>query len=595
MEGRAQRRWGLVKGFSLAAVVAGPLGAGAVAQEMGTVLREQKIAASTGGFAGPLDNEDHFGAALARLGDVDGDGTDDLAVGAPDDDDGGLNRGAVWILFLDTDGTAKGQSKVSDSFGGFLGALDNVDRFGVSLANVGDLDGDGLDELAVGAEQDDDGGSNRGAVWLLFLDRTGHVRLERKISQSAGGFSGVLRNDDRFGRSVAGLGDLDGDGVEDIAVGAHLDDDGGSGRGAVWILFLQADGSVARQVKLSDLQGGFGGLLHNLDNFGVSLARLGDLDGDGVTELGVGADQDDDAGSSSGAAWILFLASDGTVQRETKIGAASIAGLSAFDRFGASLACPGDVDGDRVPDLAASAMWEDDGGLNRGAVWVLFLQPDGTPRAGQKISSTEGNLTGPLANNEFFGAGLAALHDQDGDRKLDLAVGADGDDAGGTNRGAAWVLFLESAPLPGVVVRNGSGLNPLLLGAVGPPATGSDWQVQVDCRGFKGGVVFHVGVDRPASGPIHKQFGEFLIDWRRPRLFRTHAPHRGALLTIVHAIPARPELVGLSFFSQALITGRGGPELTNALDGEFEQGSAEPATAAPKGRSRGWGPPGAQR
>ncbi len=84
--------------------------------------------------------------------------------------------------------------------------------------------------------RDDDGGTNRGAVWILFLNPNGTVKSHQKISHTQGG-GPRLDNNDVFG--IAGsLGDLDGDGVRDLAVGAIWDDDGGTDRGAVWILFL---------------------------------------------------------------------------------------------------------------------------------------------------------------------------------------------------------------------------------------------------------------------------------------------------------------------------------------------------------------------
>ena len=114
----------------------------------------------------------------------------------------------------------------------------------------------------------------------------GTVLSHQKISDTQGGFRGILDNDDLFGASVASLGDLDGDGVTDLAVEAHFDDDGGTNRGAVWILFLNADGTVKSHQKISDTQGGFTGILDNEDFFGISMAALGDLDGDvGVKDL----------------------------------------------------------------------------------------------------------------------------------------------------------------------------------------------------------------------------------------------------------------------------------------------------------------------
>ena len=342
----------------------------------GTVKDGQKISDVQGGFNGILDNGDHFGNSVASLGDLDGDGVGDLAVGAYIDGDGGEGRGAVWVLLLNPDGTVKSHQKISDTQGGFTGILDDLDWFGSSVASLGDLDGDGVGDLAVGVRRDDDGGDLRGAVWLLFLNPDGTVKSHQKVSDTQGGFGGTLDNGDEFGASVAALGDLDGDGVGDLAVGAWGDDDGGSGQGAVWVLFLNTNGTVKSHQKISETQGGFTGILDDGDLFGASVASLGDLDGDGVGDLAVGANNDDDGGRSRGAVWTLFLNTNGTVKSHQKIsdtqgGFAGI--LDDLDRFGSSVASLGDLDGDGVGDLAVGAAFDDDGGPSRGALWILFL------------------------------------------------------------------------------------------------------------------------------------------------------------------------------------------------------------------------------
>ncbi|MCP3937687.1 MAG: hypothetical protein GY708_20225, partial [Actinomycetia bacterium] len=245
----------------------------------GTVAAEQKISSTVGGLTGPLDDSDQFGRSMASIGDVDGDGIVDIAVGAYVDDDGGTNRGAVYVLFLNADGTVKAEQKISSTTGGLTGPLDNNDQFGQSVAGVGDLDGDGIADIAVGAATDDDGGSARGAVYVLFLNADGTVKAEQKISSVTGGLAGPLDDNDRFGYSVAGVGDADGDGIADVAVGAYVDDDGGSDRGAVYVLFLNTDGTVKAEQKISSTAGALTGPLDDPDYLGVSVAGGGDVEG----------------------------------------------------------------------------------------------------------------------------------------------------------------------------------------------------------------------------------------------------------------------------------------------------------------------------
>ena len=120
---------------------------------------------------------------------------------------------------------------------------------------LGDLDGDGVEDLAVGAGGDDDGAHDTGAVWLLFLDPNGGVKSHAKISDVAPGAAPALASGDNFGRGVTALEDLDGDGVIELAVGSRLDDDGARSTGATWIFFLDPNGVAKSNVKLSEASG----------------------------------------------------------------------------------------------------------------------------------------------------------------------------------------------------------------------------------------------------------------------------------------------------------------------------------------------------
>jgi len=414
------------------------------AAQVGTVKWQQKIHETAGGFGGALDSEDHFGSSLAFLSDLDGDGVRELAVGAYGDDDGGALQGAVWILFLNTDGTVKSEQKISETTGGFAGHLDPDDLFGSSVAALGDLDGDGVEDLAVGAPWDDDGGNLQGAVWILFLNADATVKSQRKISETAGGFGGVLAQNDNFGRAVAAVGDLDGDGGIELAVGAP---NGGS-RGMVWILFLNPDGTVKDERGI-DGQSGLGGNPGFDAWFGGSLASIGDLDLDGTADVVVGAPADDNGGS----AWIVFLNADGTVGGGQEISAVA-GGFTGFilgTQFGISVTSPGDLDGDGTSDLTVGANHDGTDGYDQGAIWNLFLNVDGTVRSTRKVSDLSGNFGGDLdPGTEFwipgdqFGWSLASPGDLNGDGVPDVAVGALWDDDGGDHAGAVWMLLLDN-------------------------------------------------------------------------------------------------------------------------------------------------------
>ncbi|MFT5094065.1 MAG: Ca2+-binding RTX toxin-like protein, partial [Porticoccaceae bacterium] len=146
------------------------------------------------------------------------------------------NRGAVHVLLLNANGSVKSTVEINSSTNNGP-TLNDTDYFGSSLTSLGDLDGDGVNDLAVGAYGDDEGGFRRGAVHVLLLNADGSVKSTAEINSSTTN-GPTLADSDRFGSSVTSPGDLDGDGVNDLAVGAYGDDEGGSYRGAVHVLFL---------------------------------------------------------------------------------------------------------------------------------------------------------------------------------------------------------------------------------------------------------------------------------------------------------------------------------------------------------------------
>ena len=346
-----------------------------------------------------LAKNDHFGISVANIGDLNGDGVNDLAVGASGDECGSPNnnnRGAVHILFMNTDGSVKDSSVEINCTTTNGPVLASKEGFGVSVANIGDLDGDGVNDLAVGATHWAAGNpaTFRGALFIMFMTDEGDVKSTVDHDEITGNL--VLGDDDYFGRSVANIGDLDGDGVNDLAVGATRDDTGvdengeltsATYRGAVYIMFMNIDGTAKdSSVEINDYTT-YGPVLGDNDKFGSSVANLGDLDGDGVNDLAVGAIGDDEGCSDCGAVHIMFMNIDGTPKSTVEINQTTTNGpnsdpnsLTSHDIFGSSVANIGDFDGNGVIDLAVGAAGSAGGNNNkRGAMYIIFLHMEMLP------------------------------------------------------------------------------------------------------------------------------------------------------------------------------------------------------------------------
>lgn len=440
--------------FLAALVVSFP--AALSAQNPGEVLWHQKISAAKGGGPRGIKTDDQFGRAAAALGDVDGDGVCDFAVGALGDDDNVpgvvLDYGACWILFMNRNGTVKSHYKISRTAAGL--PLDPADEWGRSVRELGDWDLDGIPDVMVGTCYDDDNGTDKGAFYMLMLNRDGSVKSWKKISETSGGFTGDLDPDDQFGRGIRMLGDLDLDGVPEIGVGSIRDDDGGSNRGAYWILFMRRDCTVKSWTKLSETQGNFQSKLSDYGEFGFDACVIGDRNGDGIQDIAISSPDQQTDKNQQGAVFIVYLNRNGTAKADFRI-AENYSGfignmLDYNDEFGCCIDTLGDLDGDGISDLAVGAGKDDDGpagSYDRGAVYVLFLKADATVKSWQKISRLSGRFYGNIDNADRFGTSLACPGDLNGDGFPDLFAGVRFDDDGGSGAGCQYFLALNNGTL----------------------------------------------------------------------------------------------------------------------------------------------------
>ncbi len=350
---------------------------------------------------------DRFGSAVSSAGDVNGDGFDDIIVGASGGDDGGYNAGEAYVIF----GRASGFDNVDlsnlSSADGFIIQGDAAnDAAGRSVSSAGDVNGDGFDDVIVGAVGGDDGGNYAGEAYVVFGKASGFGTIDLSSLAPADGF--IIQGDaavDLLGQSVSSAGDVNGDGFDDLIVGAYGGDDGGSGAGEAYVVFGKASGFGT--VDLSSLAPADGFIIQGdmaWDSAGSSVSSAGDVNGDGFDDLIVGAPSGDDGGSGAGEAYVVFGKASGfsTIDLSNLAPADGfiIQGDEAGDRAGASVSSAGDLNGDGFDDLIVGAPNGADGGSFAGEAYVVFGGAFGS-------SGTAVNTTGTSAAEILIG-GLGA-------------------------------------------------------------------------------------------------------------------------------------------------------------------------------------------
>ncbi|MCE3290458.1 MAG: repeat protein [Caulobacter sp.] len=275
---------------------------------------------------------DLAGTAVASAGDVNGDGLDDLIIGSRYADPNGNNSGVAYVVFGKAGGWTADFSLASlDGTNGFqLNGATAGDNVGTSVAGAGDVNGDGYADIVIGAEAlDPVGQNNAGGAYVVFGKASGwSANIALSALNGTDGFriNGELAND-RAGRAVAGAGDVNGDGWDDVLIGAYLaDPNGRSGSGASYIVYGKA--GFAATLELSGLNGsnGFeidGELVE--DQSGRAVSGAGDVNGDGLDDFLIGSRGSDVGYSGSGSTFLVFgqlsgIVFDGTVKAETRTG-----------------------------------------------------------------------------------------------------------------------------------------------------------------------------------------------------------------------------------------------------------------------------------
>ncbi|WP_199221241.1 S-layer family protein, partial [Limnohabitans sp. JirII-29] len=427
------------------------------------------VAAGTGGFViNGQASGDRSGWSVSAAGDVNGDGLADLLVGTPDNSSG---AGTTYVVFGTTAASAIELSNVAAGTGGFvINGISAGDASGYSVSSAGDVNGDGLADLLLGAPANiyiDNSVGHSYVVWGTTA--TSAIELSDVAAGSGGFVINGQASGDLSGNSVAGVGDVNGDGLADLLVSApYSSTSAGSNTGRSYVVF----GTTATNaVELSDVTAGTGGFVINGicagDISGESVSSAGDVNGDGLADLLVGVRiSNTSAGNNAGRSYVVFGTTATSAIELSNVAAGTggfvINGQASGDFSGNSVAGVGDVNGDGLADLLVGAFFSDPSAVNEaGRSYVVW----GTTAASaielsNVAAGTGGFVINGICAGDASGYSVSGAGDVNGDGLADLLVSAPYSSTSSGNTAGHTYLVLGTTATSAIELSNvaaGSG------------------------------------------------------------------------------------------------------------------------------------------